>query len=91
MEDISPLVEIAPTHPAALQVLYFTWLNSMSLSEAKATLSAKIDATIRSLIATFKGTDAVTLLDFLAKLLRSLNSEVYKLSLMRTLMLFLYY
>ncbi|EOO03041.1 putative duf1941 family protein [Phaeoacremonium minimum UCRPA7] len=75
MEDISSLVEIAPTYPAALEVLYFTWLNSMSLPEAKATLSLKIDATIRSLVATFRGTDAITLLAFLAKLLRSLNAE----------------
>lgn len=69
------MVEIAPTYPAALDVLYFTWLNSMSLPEGKATLYLKIDATIRSLVATFKGTDAVTLLAFLAKLLRSLNAE----------------
>jgi hypothetical protein len=39
-------------------------------------LASKIDHTIESLVASFKGTDAVTLMAFLAGLLQKLDPKV---------------
>ncbi|KAK4455866.1 Neurochondrin-domain-containing protein [Podospora aff. communis PSN243] len=75
VEDLSPLTEIASSQPLALEVLLHTWLNSSSVAD-KAGLPLTIDKTVGNLVASFKGTDAVTLLDFLAKLLRGLEPEV---------------
>jgi|SRR3569833_85274 len=77
VEDLSPLTEIATMHPLSLDVLSLSWLNSATSSaEDKAELRRKIDETIRALVSSFKGTDAVTLLSFLGSLLRNLDEEV---------------
>lgn len=76
IDDITPLTEIAPRHPEALQVLSLAWLNSMDLPESKPLLRSKIDATVQQLVSSFKGTDAVTLLTFLGTFLRSADPEV---------------
>ncbi len=62
-------------------MLSLAWLNLASVAEGKEKtfLRHKIDATLRALVSTFKGTDAVTLLRFLAPFLRSLDEEVRSL------------
>lgn len=74
VEDYSPLVEAAPTQPLALSILAWAWTNCEP-ADAKLT-AAKVDTTISALCASYKGTDAVTLLDFLSKLLSRLNTQV---------------
>ncbi|KAL2188938.1 DUF1941-domain-containing protein [Thermothelomyces heterothallicus CBS 203.75] len=76
VEDLSPLTEIAAKQPLALDTLLFAWLNAaMAATTDKSSLRSKIDSTVGSLVASFKGTDAVTLLSFLANLLPRLNPE----------------
>jgi hypothetical protein len=48
----------------------------MTATPDKSMLRSKIDSTISSLVSSFKGTDAVTLLSFLANLLPRLEPEV---------------
>lgn len=74
--DISSLTEIAPTHAAVLDILSFAWLNSMTVVEDPSALATKIDTTIQSLVSSFTGTDAVTLLEFLGYFLRNANPTV---------------
>jgi hypothetical protein len=78
VDDLSPLTEIAPTRPLVLEILSFMWLQSMATDTARDTsaLLSSIDKTLGSLVSSFKGTDAVTLLAFLADLLRKLDPEV---------------
>jgi hypothetical protein len=76
VEDLSPLTEIASSQPRALDTLLYAWLNAMTATPDKKSLGSKIDSTIGSLVASFKGTDAVTLLSFLARLLPRLEPEV---------------
>ncbi|KAL2164696.1 hypothetical protein VTH06DRAFT_3913 [Thermothelomyces fergusii] len=76
VEDLSPLTEIATKQPLALDTLLFAWLHaSMAATTDKNGLRSKIDSTVGTLVASFKGTDAVTLLSFLANLLPRLNPE----------------
>lgn len=74
VQDWSPLVEIAPKQPLVLSILAWTWTNG-NRSNTKAA-PEKIDECISSLCASYKGTDAVTLLDFLGKLLGRLDANV---------------
>ena len=77
VDDLSPLTEIAPSQPFALEILSLAWLQSMAASpEQREALSGKIDRAIDNLISSFKATDAVTLLAFLADLLRKLDPKV---------------
>ncbi|KAK4156031.1 e9b59b6a-f39c-4d2a-9b94-75afe2ab05bc [Chaetomidium leptoderma] len=76
VQDLSPLTEIASSQPLALDTLLYAWLNAMTATADKPSLRSKIDSTIGSLVSSFKGTDAVTLLGFLASLLPRLEPEV---------------
>ncbi|KAJ4292248.1 hypothetical protein N0V88_005879 [Collariella sp. IMI 366227] len=76
VEDISPLTEIASTQPLALDTLLYAWLYALSGATDKSGLRFKIDSTISSLVSSFKGTDGVTLLAFLAQLLPRLEPEI---------------
>ncbi|OHW90876.1 DUF1941 family protein [Colletotrichum incanum] len=76
VEDVSPLVEIAPSNPSALEIFAFAWINCMDLAEDKTVLKTKIDVTIQALVSTFTGTDGVTLLEFLGKFLRNSDPKV---------------
>ncbi|KAI3391573.1 hypothetical protein diail_7065 [Diaporthe ilicicola] len=75
IEDVSALVEIAPSQPLALDIFLYAYSQSATLVEDATSVKSKIDKTIQGLIASFKGTDAVTLLAFLAELLRRLDPE----------------
>lgn len=76
LEDLSPLVEIAPSQPLVLEVFLFAYVHAAMSSEDKSSLRSKLNKTISSLVASFKGTDAVTLLTFLDQLLRRVDLEV---------------
>ncbi|GKT88224.1 LOW QUALITY PROTEIN: DUF1941 family protein [Colletotrichum tofieldiae] len=76
VEDVSPLVEIAPNNPSALEIFAFAWINCMDLAEDRTALKTKIDGTIQALVSTFTGTDGVTLLEFLGKFLRNSDPKV---------------
>ncbi|KUI64855.1 Uncharacterized protein C16C4.02c [Cytospora mali] len=75
IEDVSPLVEIAPSHPLVLDVFLYAYAQSAPLVDDQSRLRTNIGKTVQSLIASFKGTDAVTLLSFLDQLLRRLDPE----------------
>lgn len=76
LEDISPLTEVAPSHPEALQILSFAWLHAQNATQDHAALRGKIDNTIQQLVSSFKGTDGVTLLEFLGSFLHHADPEV---------------
>lgn len=76
IEDASALVEIAPSQPLALDIFLYAHSQSATFTEDTAALKTKIDQIVQSLVASFKGTDAVTLLAFLAELLRRLDPQV---------------
>ncbi|KAK1967268.1 DUF1941-domain-containing protein [Colletotrichum sublineola] len=75
IEDVSPLVEIAPNNPSALEVFAFSWINCMDLIQDRTALKTKIDGTVQALVSTFNGTDGVTLLEFLGKFLRNADPK----------------
>jgi hypothetical protein len=76
IDDISPLTEVASSQPLVLDTLLYAWLNATAAGADKTKLRSKMDATIGSLVSSFKGTDAVTLLAFLGSLLPRLEPEV---------------
>jgi hypothetical protein len=75
-EDISPVTEIATAHKEALQVLTFAWLNAMHQLQDHSLLRLRVDQTIQNLVVTFKGTDAVTFLEFVGYFLRHADPDV---------------
>ncbi|KAK2032730.1 DUF1941-domain-containing protein [Colletotrichum zoysiae] len=75
VEDVSPLVEIAPSNSSALEVFAFSWINCMGLVQDRTVLKTKIDGTVQALVSTFNGTDGVTLLEFLGKFLRNADPQ----------------
>lgn len=76
IEDVTPLVEVAPNNPSALEIFSFAWINCMDIAEDRIVLESKIDRTIQALVSTFNGTDGVTLLEFLGKFLRNSDPKV---------------
>ncbi|KAG6007938.1 hypothetical protein E4U21_005299 [Claviceps maximensis] len=75
--DVSSLAEIAPTHAAVLDILLFAWLNAMASVVERHVLINQVADTIKSLVASFTGTDGVTLLEFIATFLRQVNPAIY--------------
>ncbi|RGP70714.1 duf1941 family [Fusarium sporotrichioides] len=76
IEDFSSLTEIAPNHAKVLDILSFAWLNSMTGVGDYTKLAKQVDGTLQSLVSSFTGTDAVTLLEFLGYFLRHANSTI---------------
>jgi hypothetical protein len=76
IEDFSSLTEIAPNHAQVLDIFCFAWLSSMTGVEDHTALARQIDGALQSLVSSFTGTDAVTLLDFLGYFLRHANTIV---------------
>ncbi|RGP80256.1 duf1941 family [Fusarium longipes] len=76
IQDFSCLTEIAPNHAQVLDILCFAWLNSMTDVEDRTALARQVDSTLQSLVSSFTGTDAVTLLGFLGYFLRHANSII---------------
>ncbi|KXH66926.1 hypothetical protein CSAL01_02297 [Colletotrichum salicis] len=80
IEDVTPLVEVAPNNPSALEIFSFAWINCMDIAEDRLVLKSKIDKTIQALVSTFNGTDGVTLLEFLGKFLRNSDPKALPLN-----------
>ncbi|KAL7798637.1 Neurochondrin domain-containing protein [Trichoderma afarasin] len=76
VEDLSSITEIAPSHAVAMDILRHAWLNSMVVVDDTSYLAARIDHNVQSLVSSFRGTDAVTFLEFLGLLLRQASSEI---------------
>lgn len=77
IDDVSSLVEIAPSQPLVLDVFLHAYAHAIVSPENSPTLRSSVDQTVKSLVASFKGTDAVTLLSFVDRLLRRLDPEVW--------------
>ncbi|PSR94579.1 Neurochondrin-domain-containing protein [Coniella lustricola] len=76
IDDLSCLIEIAPAQPLVLDVLLDAFTQSAVTLSDTSSLSSKIDSTTRALAVSFKGTDGVTLLSFVDRLLRRLDPEI---------------
>ena len=76
LEDVTPLTEIAHTHPASMEVLSFAWLNAMDSDDHKNALKSQIGSSVQSLASAFKTTDATTFLDFLGTFFRQAAPDV---------------
>ena len=81
IEDITPLTEVASKYASVLDILTFAWLNAMTAVENSSVLARQVDVAIQSLVSIFRGTDAVTLLEFLGYFLRNADSKVCASSL----------
>lgn len=76
VDDLSPIIEIAPTNALPLNILHYAFLNTMGRVDSTAELKKTVNDTIQSLVSSFKGTDAVTLLSFLGDFLRQADPVV---------------
>ncbi|KAL7934478.1 Neurochondrin domain-containing protein [Trichoderma chlorosporum] len=76
VEDLSSIAEIAPSHAVAMDILRHAWLNAMVVVDDTSYLADRIDRNVQSLVSSFRGTDAVTFLEFLGLLLRQAKSEI---------------
>jgi hypothetical protein len=73
LEDLNPLVELAPTHSDALDVLLAAWTTALTQVQEHEAATAQARRILPSLAVAFKGTDAVTLLSFLDRLIQLLD------------------
>ncbi|KAL7962718.1 Neurochondrin domain-containing protein [Trichoderma compactum] len=76
VEDLSSITESAPSHVVAMDILRHAWLNAMVVVDDASYLADRIDRNVQSLVSSFRGTDAVTFLEFLGLLLRQASSEI---------------
>ena len=76
VDDLSPLTEIATQDPLTLDIIRFSLSNASTISSEIQLVRQRTDTLISNLLLVFKGTDAVTFLDFLAKTLPQQASEV---------------
>lgn len=76
VDDLSSLTEMAASHASVLDILSFAWLSAMTATEDLSALATQVDSNMQSLVSSFTGTDAVTLLEFLGYFLRNANSTV---------------
>jgi hypothetical protein len=76
IQDLSPLTEIAVQYSLVLDILNFTWTNAASIPTEMDKVQITIDKGIPALQNIFKGTDAVTFIDFMGSLIPKLAPEV---------------
>ena len=76
VEDLDPLIEIAPKCPAILQIFRYAWQFAAQDQENHIKLRDMIDTTMLKLTSSFTGTDGVTLLQFVAIWLREAELTV---------------
>lgn len=77
MEDLSPLVEVAPSHHLALKVIQYALVNAIPISHMHSLLQAGIAKLMPRLVIGFKNNNSTTFLQFLAELLPKLPPSVY--------------
>lgn len=75
-DDLSPLIEIAPQQPLALDILHYTWSNASTNPLESRNIIRQADEVVPKLLLSFKGTDAVTLLNFMGNTIPKLEFEV---------------
>ncbi|RYP67291.1 hypothetical protein DL771_007309 [Monosporascus sp. 5C6A] len=71
IDEWTPLIEIAPEHPHVLSIFIWAWergTTALADQQSKNGMKNKIDQSIQSLVASFSGTDATSLLEFLSHL-----------------------
>ncbi|RYP41470.1 hypothetical protein DL767_000975 [Monosporascus sp. MG133] len=71
IEEWTPLIEIAPEHPHVLSIFIWAWergTTALADQQSRNGMRNKIDQSIQSLVASFSGTDATNLLEFLSHL-----------------------
>ena len=76
VEDLSPLTEIAVENPLVLEILKFSWTNATRSDSEVDRVRKRIDSTIPILVNVFRGTDAVTFINFSGSLLSTIAPEV---------------
>ena len=83
LETYKALVTLAPTNEDCLEVFSHAWLTTAAQGdpESRRVLGSRIDESISQLVNSFSGTDAVTLLAFLVKMLANIDSDVRPTSL----------
>lgn len=77
IDDLSSLIESAPSQPLVLDIFLHAYVHAALSLEDGPSLRSRVNQTIESLVVSFKGTDAVTLLSFVDQLLRRLDPEVW--------------
>ncbi|KAI0382874.1 DUF1941-domain-containing protein [Hypomontagnella monticulosa] len=84
VEDWTPLIEIAPENSYVLTIFIWAWekgtLNILEDKQAREAMRSKIDGGIQSFVSSFIGTDATTLLEFIAHILRNLDESLIPLN-----------
>ena len=80
LDDVTPLTEIAPSYPKAMDVLRFAWLNIMESVEQRTALKAQVDTAVQNLASAFRSTDATTFLEFLGSFFRQAAPDVSETS-----------
>jgi hypothetical protein len=76
IEDLSSLTELATQDSLVLDIFSFMWTNSSMLINEVDAVRKSIDKYIPILLTIFKDTDAVTLVNFVGKLIPKIPSEV---------------
>ena len=79
IQDLTPLWEIAPQYPIALDVFTYAWVNASTVEGEILRTQESIDEVISALLVAFKDTDGVTLVQAVGNILPRLNTEVYPL------------
>ena len=76
VEDLSPLTNLASENQSVLDILSFAWTNASVMSSETNGVQESINKYMPKLLATFKDTDAVTLISFFGNLIPKLSPEV---------------
>ncbi|KAH9900650.1 DUF1941-domain-containing protein [Xylariomycetidae sp. FL2044] len=82
-DDWTPLIEIAPEYAHVLTIFIWSWEKGtagLDTQESKGLMRGKIDKAIQSFVSSFIGTDATSLLEFVAHVLRNLDADLITLS-----------
>ncbi|KAI2463004.1 DUF1941-domain-containing protein [Annulohypoxylon bovei var. microspora] len=79
VDDWTPLIEVAPENSHVLSIFIWAWEKgtiSIEDEKARALMRANIDSGIQSLVSSFIGTDATSLLEFISHVLRNLDENL---------------
>ncbi|XMA20187.1 hypothetical protein WAI453_012978 [Rhynchosporium graminicola] len=75
IEDLTPLLEISNQYPLVLEIIGYSWINALTSQLQVEAVRNSINQVIPTLIANFRGTDAVTFIGFVGNTLPKLESE----------------
>ncbi|RFU29995.1 hypothetical protein B7463_g6371, partial [Scytalidium lignicola] len=77
LDNWSPLIEIALEHPLVLDIISYTWMNASTVNSESSNVRRSIDLVMPNLLLVFRGTDAVTFLNFSANFIRSTQLDIF--------------